>query len=393
MSPDLECIWTTGGMDLFAAVFWITYMRKYWDLKKSACFVCFILAAALSGFRVFGEITWGRYAGLVEISRILDMGIVFWMCRKFSRQRGYSFLRWFFFYIFYLVLSRSLSYLAIHILRYYIPGLHSKKEITGIGIECWIGAVCTVISTTELALILHLLNQNKDLREKNEKLEMRERLFKKYEQMNCQQSKKIRQMRHDIGNYVSVVEQLVNSGEIQRAKKAAEELNKRYQEIAEAYICEDPVVSALIQEKEEICQQQEIEMKIDLRSFTAGRVTDLEWISIFSNLIDNAIEECMALVCRRKRVVSVESTRKMGYQTITVKNFCADQEKREKISLKKEFEIHGTGSGILKELAQKYEGFYVHRKENGVFTATFVIQTDKQASDEHAGQKHTSMIS
>lgn len=108
--------------------------------------------------------------------------------------------------------------------------------------------------------------------------------------------------------------------------------------------------------------------------FVSGRVDDVDWLSIFYNLFDNAIESCMRMENSQERFINVKSQYRAGYQVLI---FCnarsgetrALEAKREgnfKTSKKDKF-CHGLGLDIVKGIVKKYEGSMECKEEEKVF--------------------------
>ena len=138
---------------------------------------------------------------------------------------------------------------------------------------------------------------------------------------------------------------------------------------------QNPIVNALISEKQNLCREQGFSMDIHLQLPKNLGIAPLHLCSIFSNLLDNAMEAVEELQQEDRRI-QVNGGVKGKYLIVKVSNTTirthAERKKR-----------HGRGMGteILEEIAKNYEGEYSARYENGQYFATIVLKEKLSGRD------------
>lgn len=155
--------------------------------------------------------------------------------------------------------------------------------------------------------------------------------------------KEIRNLKHDISNYLL-------------AARVMEDL-------------EIMPVRALLNAKEEVCHQEGISTVWNLEALERLPLKEADAVSLFANLLDNAIFACTA----QKEGSSLEAAvqeAQTGF-SITVKNSCNYNKIME--MKKRRGGEHGRGLIIVRDIVDKYGGTYKAAEENGFYTTRIQI--------------------
>lgn len=104
-------------------------------------------------------------------------------------------------------------------------------------------------------------------------------------------------------------------------------------------------------------------------------VSELDLCNLITNIVDNAIENCLA-----ERIESPVVSITMSVQGDYLFARFTNQTKKKKsflekpiVSTKKDHVYHGKGIGIAKHIVHKYNGHYSNKIEDGVFIAEFLL--------------------
>ena len=122
---------------------------------------------------------------------------------------------------------------------------------------------------------------------------------------------------------------------------------------------EEPVYNAIVWQDRRTSEQK-TDMQIDTEVFSTLPFTDREIISLFGNLLDNALEACEQIK-GKERWIRIKIKKKNQLIYIEIANAIAkkpDQNGSGFISTKKENGLHGYGMRNIRDIVEKYEGIF-----------------------------------
>ncbi len=97
---------------------------------------------------------------------------------------------------------------------------------------------------------------------------------------------------HDIRNHLIVIDSILQDGEVDRARNYIGKLQEDYCNIRQSFHTGSVVVDAILGSKAYQAENAGIRFKIVSDDLSDSFVSDRDWCSILSNLLDNAIEAC-----------------------------------------------------------------------------------------------------
>ncbi|MDR1769172.1 MAG: GHKL domain-containing protein [Hungatella sp.] len=171
----------------------------------------------------------------------------------------------------------------------------------------------------------------------------------------------LEKIRLDFHNRLNLAMNL-EAGSDASARNMIVSMSDQINQTRENIYCGIPVVNAILTEKEEVCQQAEIDLQISLDIPALPWVEQMHLCSIFSNLLDNAITACKQMENKAPLMIQLSSMVAGDYLFIKVTN--PSNKPRHK-------PIAGRGYGfrILSDLAERYGGSFQSHYNNGIFTA------------------------
>ena len=164
-----------------------------------------------------------------------------------------------------------------------------------------------------------------------------------------QKEKEIAEIRHDIANHLNVMEAM-------KADREGRDILKQIDKNAFARFTDIPVLDCLIREKAEICREKQIAFEKKGQNLGSIAVTEYELVSLFANLLDNAIEAAQKTSEKR---ISLTMEVQQGFLKIVLYNSKPESEKpldTQFTTTKKDKKKHGIGSRIIKEIVNDHEG-------------------------------------
>ena len=145
---------------------------------------------------------------------------------------------------------------------------------------------------------------------------MQQKLLREHYKVLEEQNELVQKMRHDIGNHLQTIERLVRDNHTESMGEITKRLNKEYDKLLQSNISRNVMIDAVLHNKITECAKNKIKLQLNMAHFVSGRVDDVDWLSIFYNLFDNAIESCMRMENSQERFINVKSQYRAGYQVL-----------------------------------------------------------------------------
>lgn len=224
----------------------------------------------------------------------------------------------------------------------------------------WKGiSVC--FSVLLLLIIIFFVYQNRS----EKSLEKQFSYYQALEELQLQKEKEILIIRHDIANHLGVMKEM-------EKEEAGRELLKKIDKNSGKFI-DIRVLDCLIREKEKECLEMGIRFEKQGVFFRDTNISECDLISLFSNLLDNAIE---AAKQTKEPVVKMDITRQQGYLKIVIRN----SKQAERNPLQNEFKTtksdkskHGIGNRIIREIVAAYGGRIAYKDDGHFITASVMF--------------------
>ena len=272
---------------------------------------------------------------------------------------------------------------------YFVFDFFSNVYVEDTGIYVWnvhkeyklLLVVYQIVSfaTIMITIMTYQKIKNKQ-REENENILLTEQI-ENTRQHICEVEKlygDIRSLKHDMGNHISVLENLFAKKETEEFEKYLTELKSTYSESAEGIKTGNPVTDVILTQKQKEAEEKGInfDCKFVYPSDTVINAFDVS--VILNNAIENAIEGING--CKNP-YVSVIAYRKKNAYMLEVSN-CIDKqiEVDEETGLpettKKDRNNHGFGLANIRKVARKYYGDIDISQDSKNFTLMVMLMTE-----------------
>lgn len=189
---------------------------------------------------------------------------------------------------------------------------------------------------------------------------------KKHYEMVQQQRNHLENIKNTFGTQLSNICSLLDAGQLSEASSLLQSLTKEIESTKEYPFCPNPIINAVLSNKEQVCQKYQITFHADLQISSCDSVNKLHLCSIFSNLMDNAIEASKALALPADRYIQLTARQNGDYLHIKIKNSSPPLASPKK--------GHGYGQKILTDIALKYSGEFRTDYENHTYEAYLCIR-------------------
>ena len=200
------------------------------------------------------------------------------------------------------------------------------------------------------------------LEETERLMTMEKAYFKSIEERH----EEVAKIRHDFNNQLTAIMHLSETGEKEKATELLNELRKSVENSRGQIWCGNSVVNAILNDKYYRCKKSDIDFYAEIDLNENVSINSLHLCSIFTNLLDNAINAAEE-VEQGKRNVFVRVIQQGRYLHVKVKNSSL------KPTVKKEIG-HGYGVRILNTIVHQYDGEYHGYWENGEYISTVILE-------------------
>lgn len=135
------------------------------------------------------------------------------------------------------------------------------------------------------------------------------------------------------------------------------------------------ILDTLLEQKKTKAESKGIEVRVQADRIGALPFSDMEICTLFSNLLDNAIEACEKIEDDR-RWVAIQITRKSGMLYLTISNSIKDRPAEQEgklITNKQNHQLHGYGIKSVQKIVRKYEGDFSYQIRESEFIVTITF--------------------
>lgn len=180
---------------------------------------------------------------------------------------------------------------------------------------------------------------------------------------------------HDYKNQIRTIQVLIKEGDPQAAATLAERLTESILVEMSAVNTNHPVVNAVLNQKFHLAREQGTSMIFKVGDMSGMRLDEEETVILLSNLLDNAIHECVKVVkAGRKAVIHIKLVQEGGKIIFSVKNPVLEKVQiTDGIVLDSNGGMHGIGLSNVKAVVDKYGGDFVISCDSEKFQAVVML--------------------
>lgn len=242
-------------------------------------------------------------------------------------------------------------------------------------IEFTKNSVIIAIVFCNMFLIFIINNIIKKMKDESEMKSLNDKLDMQYNHyLNIQESQmKVRQLYHDINNHMACIKELQNED----VNEYIDSINDQLKEYKNTFTTKNMILDIILNEKNSVCKKENIELTCDINFSKCSFIEMIDISSIFSNIIDNAIEACKKV--EDNRYISIRGTVVKSYYVIRCENSKNNKIKikdKKIVTTKKDKFLHGIGLKSVKSSLDKYNGDLEIISDKNKFTINIYIPID-----------------
>lgn len=228
---------------------------------------------------------------------------------------------------------------------------------------------CNIFLIVIINRIIKNMKNESEMKALNDKLDMQ---YNHY--LSIQESQmKVRQLYHDINNHMACIRRIQNKD----INEYIDSINDELREYKNTFNTENMILDIILNEKKSICNKNNIELFCDINFSECDFIEMIDVSSIFSNILDNAIEACKKV--ENNRYINIRGTIVKFYYVIKCDNSKNNEIKiknKKIITSKKDKFLHGIGLRSIKSSLNKYNGDLEIIDEKNEFTINIYIPLD-----------------
>lgn len=261
------------------------------------------------------------------------------------------------------LIINGISILFLFISGEYINDLYKIMEYSNINprisVIPYIQTIQSIIPATmvfcNIFLVIIINNLIKGMRVKSELESINNKLSMQYNYyVNIEESHmKVRKLYHDIKNHLTCIKNIENEDVDNYIKGINEELK----DFETSFNTGNRILDIILNEKSIDCRKNDIKFLCDINLKKCEFIQMLDVSSIFSNILDNAIEACEKVT--HDRYIKLRGVIVKSYFIITCENSKINKLKFKNsklITSKEDKFLHGIGIQSIKSSIKKYDG-------------------------------------
>ncbi|MCF0228452.1 MAG: GHKL domain-containing protein [Parasporobacterium sp.] len=230
--------------------------------------------------------------------------------------------------------------------------------------------------------IIHFLTFVAATFKENEKIHILRNNYSSIEESLLSQTENMRvikKMRHDIKNNLLLLNTLIKNNNIKEAVSLIDQSVTQIEgtTIGLSQSSGHGIIDAIIANKAGLAKERNITFSYKLDSIPEISIDSIDISSVVTNLLDNALE---AAEREENGFAEIKIINMESYISINVINSCtsvpltSSTDKHILITSKADKSLHGFGTEIISDIAKKYNGSFVWKVSNNVFSANVIMK-------------------
>ncbi len=204
--------------------------------------------------------------------------------------------------------------------------------------------------------------------------QVEERESKDLEIRNLHQA--TRKLKHDMKNHFMVLSSFLTAEDYEKAREYSSEVIDQLNSMNTYVETGNVLLNHILNEKFSLARNHAISVKAEIENLAFAKMNSMDFSSVLTNLLDNAIEASMEAEYVEKEIQLLVSKRQ-GYEAIRVKNkidhSVLDANPTLQSTKSNNKELHGIGVSRVKEIVESYNGIYDIYEEDNYFCFSVFI--------------------
>lgn len=231
------------------------------------------------------------------------------------------------------------------------PGIQMQEQKLMLLCVSCIWLMCLI-----MYFVVQQMSKDNQTKLEYELMKEKEKYSKESMEIIKRSNEELREFKHDLKNYLLPLQEAMETMPQSEMAKVWEKINQKIEDVQTLIQTGNSYVDSMINTKITLARSEKVDVKCTILSKMEG-IDDLEFCSVFGNLMDNAIEAERKVTEKKEIIIFVEE--KMGYLRLEIQNKIEKSVLNENSSLnttKKDTSSHGIGHKSIKRTMQKVGG-------------------------------------
>ena len=197
----------------------------------------------------------------------------------------------------------------------------------------------------------------------------------------CREMQKTRQIAHDMRNHVMTLKKYDN-------ERNGEQLHEYIQNLGQELTLYETqvwtgieILDYLLTQEKKKADQRNIAFQIETQRIDELPFSDVEIVSVFGNLLDNAIEACEKMKTEKRWIhVLLKKQRHMFFMEIV--NSVEQEADQKNVEKNKEGGLHGYGLINVRQIVERHKGEMNCQATGGEYSVTIIMYRKGKDEDE-----------
>lgn len=248
------------------------------------------------------------------------------------------------------------------------PGIQMQEQKLMLLCVSCIWLMCLI-----MYFVVQQMSKDNQTKLEYELMKEKEKYSKESMEIIKRSNEELREFKHDLKNYLLPLQEAMETMPQSEMAKVWEKINQKIEDVQTLIQTGNSYVDSMINTKITLAISEKVDVKCTILSKMEG-IDDLEFCSVFGNLMDNAIEAERKVTEKKEIIIFVEE--KMGYLRLEIQNKIEKSVLNENSSLnttKKDTSSHGIGHKSVKRTMQKVGGALKYYETGDLFCAEAVF--------------------
>lgn len=248
------------------------------------------------------------------------------------------------------------------------PGIQMQEQKLMLLCVSCIWLMCLI-----MYFVVQQMSKDNQTKLEYELMKEKEKYSKESMEIIKRSNEELREFKHDLKNYLLPLQEAMETMPQSEMAKVWEKFNQKIEDVQTLIQTGNSYVDSMINTKITLARSEKVDVKCTILSKMEG-IDDLEFCSVFGNLMDNAIEAERKVIEKKEIIIFVEE--KMGYLRLEIQNKIEKSVLNENSSLnttKKDTSSHGIGHKSIKRTMQKVGGALKYYETGDLFCAEAVF--------------------
>lgn len=248
------------------------------------------------------------------------------------------------------------------------PGIQMQEQKLMLLCVSCIWLMCLI-----MYFVVQQMSKDNQTKLEYELMKEKEKYSKESMEIIKRSNEELREFKHDLKNYLLPLQEAMETMPQSEMVKVWEKINQKIEDVQTLIQTGNSYVNSMINTKITLARSEKVDVKCTILSKMEG-IDDLEFCTVFGNLMDNAIEAERKVTEKKEIIIFVEE--KMGYLRLEIQNKIEKSVLNENSSLnttKKDTSSHGIGHKSVKRTMQKVGGALKYYETGDLFCAEAVF--------------------